>query len=75
MDTRNERAPGERGARGAAVSVDYGANHTTSRRCRRCGWNGDDLEIRIIETWIRSSPVYWTIRPTCPRCQARIESR
>lgn len=75
MDSRNERAPRGRGAGELRLPSDGWTDHTTPKACGRCGWAGDDREIRIIEFWSWSSPDYWTIRPTCPRCPARIERR
>lgn len=48
---------------------------TTARSCYRCGWAGDDSEVRVIEHFTRSTPSFWSLWPACPRCGARIERR
>ena len=75
MNPTNKRAPGERGAGGLRVSAGYGLHSTIPRSCGRCGWSGDDLDTRIIESWVPSFPSYCVIWPACPRCSARIERR
>ena len=75
MDYTNGRAPVGRGAGGLRVFAGYSLHHTIPRSCGRCGWVGDDLGTRIIESWFPSSPCYCVIWPACPRCSARIERR
>lgn len=75
MDTRKKRAPGDGALGRLRVSAGYSLHHTIPRSCGRSGWSGDDLDTRIIEFWVPSSPSYGIIWPACPCCPARIERR
>jgi hypothetical protein len=54
MNRINERARGVAGAGELRVSAGYGRHSTIPRSCGRCGWAGDDLDTRIIESWFPS---------------------
>jgi len=74
MGGQSKRAPVGRGAV-ELLPANCEAKDTIPRACWNCHWAGNDQETRIIEIWSASSPDYWSIHTTCPRCQARIERR
>jgi hypothetical protein len=45
--------------------------------CPRCNWSGGPHDYRCLEYWTEpfGGPGFWTIRPTCPTCGARVPRR